>query len=212
MPALEEFKKVVNARLNLLEEDVAALKQGNREDNLLQQYQEQRDPIPQKKFFTDPEAAADKNLIAELDKKPAWTLTLEEIYKAFQDNNYYHLCNSKKKISIYGQLDSLTESTTNPATNKEIPAKIILKDSTGRKSRGIVWSKTIEALLAQLLQQHIVFNEVYFKPVKDQYLSKNFTIFETLNKAANRLERNQYEFYVNKCKISRVKLEGVLEQ
>jgi len=220
---LKEIKakqRVTNSRLNILEEDsqqkqqaeLPIQKQGNREDDLIEQYQEETESPIQKQDVVEQEATVKEILIYEIAKKPEDALTLEDVYTYIQNNNYDHICDSMKKIKLFGRLEKITGSTTNPMTDKTIPAKIIIVDSTGRRIRGVVWSKTLEGKLTQLLQCWIIFSEVYFRQVKDRYLSKNFTIFEILNKLENRLERKQFEFQVNKCRIFRVKTEGTVEQ
>jgi len=206
---LEEKLKVLTARVNLLEEEVVALKHENRDEKIIEQYQEQTELVVEPEKIDEKPVAEDKEtLTLELAEKPDDALILEKISAFFQNNDYDHLCNSKEKIKVFGKLISIAGSTINPATNKTIPAKIILIDSAGRTFRGVVWSSTTEKQLTQLLSCWIVLDGVYFKGVKDQYLSKDFHIFETVNQLENRLERNQYEFQVSKCKVFRVKLEG----
>ncbi|MGC9780927.1 MAG: hypothetical protein HZR80_16915 [Candidatus Heimdallarchaeota archaeon] len=227
---LEEKLKVLTTQVNLNTADITAIKEilrkrylevqtqeqqkqevlakEKRDEETIQRYQEQRESIPQKQEVIKQVVAGEKTLILEVEGKTADGLTLEDVCGFFQNGNFESLCDSKQKVKLFGQLDSLTKSTTNPATGKTIPAKITLKDSTGRKFRGVVWSKTAEDQLTQLLQCWLVFDSVYFKQIQDQYISKDFHIFERLNKLANRLERNQYEFQVNKCRILHVKLKS----
>jgi len=204
---LEEKLKVLTTRVNSLEEDVVGLKHENRDEEIIKQYQQQIELLEEKRDKLEQVAASEKTLTLELDKKPDDALILEKISAFFQNNDYNHLCNAKEKIKLFGKLISIVGSTINPATNKTIPAKIVLIDSAGRTFRGVIWSATMEEKLTQLLQSWIVLDSVYFKRVRDQYLSKDFHIFETVNQLENRLERNQYEFQVSKCKVFRVKVE-----
>lgn len=208
MSELEEKLKALITRVNLLEEDVVVLKHGNRDEEIIKQYQQQIELLEEKRDALNQVVASEETLTLELGEKPDDALILEKISAFFQNNDYDHLCNSKEKIKIYGRLDSVTGSTTSPATGKTVPAKITITDLAGRTFRGVVWSSTTEKQLTQLLSCWIVLDGVYFKRVKDQYLSKDFHIFETVNQLENRLERNQYEFQVSKCKVFRVKLEG----
>ena len=203
-----EKLKVLTNRVNLLEKNVEALKQENRDEDIIKQYQQQTELIEEKQDKPDQVTAEKEPLTLELGEKPNDALILEKISALFQNNDYDHLCNAKEKIKIFGKLISIAGSTTNPTTNKTIPAKIVLIDSAGRTFRGVIWSATMEETLTQLLQCWIVLDSVYFKRVKDQYLSKDFHIFEIVNQLENRLERNQYEFQVSKCKVFRVKVEG----
>jgi len=205
---LEEKLKVLTTRVNSLEEDVVALKHEDRDEEIIKQYQQQIELLEEKQDKLEQVAASEKTLTLELDKKPGDALILEKISAFFQNNDCNHLCNAKEKIKLFGKLISIVGSTINPATNKTIPAKIVLIDSAGRTFRGVIWSATMEEKLTQLLQSWIVLDSVYFKRVRDQYLSKDFHIFETVNQLENRLERNQYEFQVSKCKVFRVRLEG----
>lgn len=137
----------------------------------------------------------------EITELAPGTLTIGEVCEKLEENKISEVCNSKKKFGLHGQLLSLKSGGINHLSGKSFPAKIIFSNDLQKKFQGVIWSKSNEKTLDNLIGHWLVLSKVHFKIVDEKFLDDKLLFFEAGD------GKEQFQFYVDDCVISVIKEE-----